>query len=160
DLATGKSVWHFSTGNTICGEPALAYGRLYFASRDGCVYCFAPAREDEPTTPEAKDQSAPVSPEDVAALLAPKRLDHPRPAKDWPMLGGTPDRAGLDMPTLKLPLEPAWQFATGGRIVGAAAVRDGRVFVGSDAGKLFALRLASREQGQLEKLWEFDTSSP
>ena len=50
DLKTGKSVWYFGTGNTICGEPALAYGRLYFASRDGCVYCFAPATDGEPTT--------------------------------------------------------------------------------------------------------------
>src|SRR5262249_31180888 len=32
DLKTGKSVWYFGTGNTVCGEPALAYGRLYFAS--------------------------------------------------------------------------------------------------------------------------------
>ena len=36
-LTTGKSVWHFSAGNTICGEPAFAYGRLFFHSRDGCV---------------------------------------------------------------------------------------------------------------------------
>ena len=43
---------YFGTGNTICGEPALAYGRLYVASRDGCVYCFLPAKEGEPTTPE------------------------------------------------------------------------------------------------------------
>ncbi|MEX1097847.1 MAG: PQQ-binding-like beta-propeller repeat protein, partial [Planctomycetales bacterium] len=40
DLRTGKSVWHFGTGNTVCGEPALAYGRVHIASRDGRVYCF------------------------------------------------------------------------------------------------------------------------
>src|SRR5581483_3182818 len=34
DLRTGKSAWFFGTGNTVCGDPALAYGRLYFTSRD------------------------------------------------------------------------------------------------------------------------------
>ena len=149
DLKTGKSVWHFSTGNTICGEPALAYGRLYFHSRDGCVYCFTPAKEGEPTTPEAKDQSKSVPPETVAALLEPKLLDRPRPGKDWPMLGGGPERAGVEGVSLRPTLQPAWKFATGERIVGAAAIRDGRAFFGSDSGKLSALDLQS---GKL--LWE------
>jgi outer membrane protein assembly factor BamB len=118
DLKTGKSVWHFSTGNTICGEPALAYGRLYFHSRDGCVYCFVPAKEGEPATPEAKDTSEPVPPEAVAALLKPEQMDKPRPGLDWPMLGGTPQRAGLESVSLQPNLELAWKFATGERIVG------------------------------------------
>lgn len=159
DLKTGKSVWHFSTGNTICGEPALAYGRLYFASRDGCVYCFVPVKEGEPATPEAKDRSAPAAPETVAALLEPKKGDKPRPERDWPMLGGNPHRVGLELPTFKLPLEPAWKFDTGGRIVGSAAIRDGKVFVGSDSGKITALKLASRERERPEKLWEFNTGA-
>lgn len=143
DLKTGQSVWRFGTGNTICGEPALAYGRLYFASRDGCVYCFAPAQADEPTTPEAKDTSPPAAPDDVAALLAqPDRSAE----RGWPMLGGSPTRAGRDLPTLRLPLAEAWTFDAGDRIVGAAAIREGRVVFGSDAGKLHALDLATGQR--------------
>jgi outer membrane protein assembly factor BamB len=154
DLKTGKSVWHFSTGNTICGEPALAYGRLYLASRDGCVYCFVPARDGEPATPEANDKSAPARPDVVAALLKPQPSDRPRAGKDWPMLGGSPDRAGLELPSFRLPLRPAWKFDTGGRILGAAAVRDGKVFIGSDAGKVFAVDLQTGKPA-----WEFATGA-
>lgn len=154
DLKTGKSAWHFSTGNTICGESALAYGRLYFAGRDGCVYCFAPASEGEPTTPEAKDKSAPARPETVIALLEPKWIDVPRPAKDWAVLGGSPDRAGHDLPSFRLPLEPAWKLDTGGRVFGATAIRNDKVFVGSDAGKIVAVELTT---GKL--LWDFSTGA-
>lgn len=152
DLATGKSVWHFSTGNTICGEAALAYGRLYFHSRDGCVYCFVPARAGEPTTPEAKDKSAPAPLEAVAALLA--KADQPRAGKDWSMLGGGPHRAGLDSVSLKPDLEPAWKFPAGGRILTAAAIRDGQAFLGSDAGKIHALDLQTGKPA-----WESDAGA-
>lgn len=158
DLKTGKSVWHFSTGNTICGEPALAYGRLFFHSRDGCVYCFAPAKDGEPTTPEAIDKSEPAPPDAVAALLAPKLADRPRPGQDWPMLGGNPDRAGLERVSLQPPLALAWKFPTGDRIVGAAAIRDGRAFVGSDSGKIYAINLTN-QNALAEKAWEFATDA-
>ena len=93
DLSTGKSVWRFPTTNTICGDPAIAYGRLYFASRDGRAYCFAPAEPGEPVTPEARHRSPPVPEADVAAVLA--RSDpEPKPGSGWPMQGGSPDRAG------------------------------------------------------------------
>lgn len=154
DLKTGKSVWHFGTGNNICGEPALAYGKLYFASRDGCVYCFTPCKEGEPTTPEAKDKSDPVAPAVVAELLEPKRMDRPRAGLDWPMLGGTADRAGVEMPSLRLSLEQAWKFDTGGRIVGAAAIRYGRALIGSDGGKIQAIDLKTGKRA-----WEFDTGA-
>jgi outer membrane protein assembly factor BamB len=154
DLATGKSVWHFGTGNTICGEPALAYGRLYFASRDGCIYCFAPAKDGEPTTPEAKDTSPAVRPEEVSALIEPRRADQPTPGKDWPMLGGGPDRAGLPLASLKLPLEKAWSVDTGGRVVGAAAIRGGKAFVGSDSGKFLAIDLKTGQSS-----WQFDAGA-
>ena len=159
DLKTGKSVWRFSTGNTICGEPALAYGRLYFHSRDGCVYCFAPCKDGEPTTPEAIDKSAPAPLDAVVALLESKLTDRPRPGRDWPMLGGSPDRAGLESVALKPPLELAWKFSTGDRIVGAAAIRDGKAFVGSDSGKIFAIDLTSRERERPVKVWEFATGA-
>lgn len=155
DLATGKSVWYFGTGNTICGEPALAYGRLYAASRDGCIYCFAPAKEGEPTTPEAIDKSPPVSPETVAALLDARHADPPTAGKDWPMLGGNPDRIGLELPSFKLPLVSAWSFDTGGRMIGSPAIRGGKAFVGSDSGKFSAVNLKTGE-----KSWTFDFGAP
>lgn len=154
DLKTGKSVWRFSTANCICGDPALAYGRLYFMSRDGCVYCFAPAKEGEPTTPDAKDRTPPAAPGDVEALLGPKHADQPRPGKDWPMRGGTPAGGGLNNGALKLPLALAWKVDTGGRIVGAAAIRDGKAFVGSDAGKIVAVDLSTGK-----KTWEVSTGA-
>ncbi|MBL8799005.1 MAG: PQQ-binding-like beta-propeller repeat protein [Planctomycetia bacterium] len=155
DLKTGKSVWHFSTGNTICGEPALAYGRLYFHSRDGCVYCFVPAREGEPTTPEARDVSPPAPPATVAALLAPDLQDKPRPGRDWPMLGGGPSRAGLEGTTLPASLELGWKFAAGERLGGAPAVRDGVVYCAADSGKLHAVDLQTGKP-----VWEFAAGAP
>lgn len=164
DLKTGKTVWYFGTGNTICGEPALAYGRLFFASRDGCVYCFVPAKDGEPTTPEAKDKSDPAPLEAVVALLDPKLADRPRPGQDWPMLGGSPGRTGLESVALQPPLELAWKFHTDDRIVGAAAIRDGKAFVGSDSGKIYAIDLASRKRKRpedklAENAWEFATGA-
>ena len=86
DLSTGRSEWRFSTTNTVCGDPAIAYGRLYFASRDGRVYCCAPADEGEPMTPEAKDQTPPVDEADVAKLLSTSHDHEPKRGANWPML--------------------------------------------------------------------------
>ena len=124
DLKTGKCVWHFGTGNNICGGPAIAYGRLYFHSRDGRVYCFTPAGQGEPKTPEAKDHTQSAPPDEVASLLAPELADRPRKGKDWPMQGENPERCGLEGIALTPPLELAWKLDTGDRIVSSAAVRD------------------------------------
>jgi outer membrane protein assembly factor BamB len=154
DLRTGKEAWRFPTGDNTCGEPAIAYGRLYFSSRDGYVYCFAPAKEGEAADPEARDKSPNASAEEVRKLLAPELADRPRPGRDWSMWGGTPDRSGLEGITLQPPLTPAWKFDAGGRVLTAAAIRDGRAFFGSDSGKIFAVDLQS---GQ--KSWEFQTGA-
>lgn len=154
DLKTGKPVWQFGTANCICGDPALAYGKLYFHSRDGNVYCFIPAKNGEPTTPDAKDEGPSVSVETVAKLLEPKQMDEPRSGKDWPMQGGSPDRAGLTFPAFNQPLEVAWKFNIGDRIVGAAAIRDGKAFVGSDNGKIVAVDLKTGI-----KVWVFQTGA-
>jgi outer membrane protein assembly factor BamB len=155
DLTTGKPVWKFSTGNTICGEPAIAYGKLYFAGRDGRLYCFVPAKDGEPTTPDARDQSPNVPAAEVAALLAPQHADNPRPGLDWPMQGGSPARTSQSDVTFKLPLELAWKLESGPRIVTSAAIRDGRAFVGSEAGAIVAADLATGK-----KLWEFPAGTP
>jgi hypothetical protein len=100
------------------------------------------------------DKSEPAAQEAVAELLKPERADRPRPGQDWPMLGGSPDRAGLLTVSLPSALEPAWKFNAGGRVVGSAAIRDGKVFVGSDAGKIHAIDLATGK-----RLWEFATGA-
>jgi len=39
DPETGDVVWKYTAGRTILGAVAAGEGRLYFGSRDGCVYC-------------------------------------------------------------------------------------------------------------------------
>jgi outer membrane protein assembly factor BamB len=148
-LSTGKAAWSFGTGDNVCGEPAVAYGRLYAVSRDGRIYCFAPAKEGEPAVPEAVDKSpnAPVA--EVRRLLA-EKADL---GKGWPMQGGSPERAGVSGTTLRTPLVKAWEFPTGGRVCTAAAVVGGRVFLGSDSGKILALDVTGRRS------WEFRTGA-
>ncbi len=53
------------------------------------------------------------------------------------------DRSGLDLPTMRLPLEVAWKLDVGGRILGAAAIHGGKAFVGANGGKLIAVELKS-----------------
>src|SRR6185437_7655075 len=124
------------TGNTICGDPAFAYGRLYFTSRDGKVYCFAPARDGEPLVPEAVDRSEPAAPAARVQALAAEKAEAAGPGRAWPMSGGRPERSGLEGPPLKLPLEATWKYQTGDRILCSAALADGKVFIGSDSGKM------------------------
>lgn len=154
DLSTGKSVWKFPTTNTVCGDPAIAYGRLYFSSRDGRVYCCAPAEPGEPMTPEAKDQSPPADAAAVARLLLEPEEAAPA-GSSWPMQGGGPERAGLPGTTLESPLKLAWKFDTQGRVVTSAAIVDGAVYSGSESGAIVAV---DAERGQ--KLWSFDTGQP
>ncbi len=152
DLTTGKSVWRFPTANTVCGDPALAYGRLYFSSRDGRVYCCAPAGADEEMTPEAKDQSPSVSEADFAKRLTNQGDQKLKSGFGWPMQGGSPDRAGLKELSLETPLELAWKFDTKGRVLTSPAIVEGMVYSGSESGKIFAV-----DAGQGKKIWEFDT---
>lgn len=151
DLETGTSVWHFGTGNCICGDPAIAYGRLYFTSRDGMVYCFEPARPGVPTTPVAKDTSPALARRDVERLIAGPVDPAPVAGRDWVMQGGTPHRAGANV-SLKLPLEPAWKFDLKGPVVTSASVRNGLAVVGSDAGTLYGFDLKTGD-----KRWAYDT---
>jgi outer membrane protein assembly factor BamB len=154
DLSTGKSVWHCVTGNNACGDPAIAYGKLYLNSRDGRIYCYEPVGDAEAALPDSPDNSPNAPAEEVRRLLA-EPASAPRPGKDWPMEGGTLDRAGL--PDVKLAgdsptFSAAWTLDTGGRIVASPVVRDGRAFVGSLRGKLICADLASGE-----RKWEFQT---
>jgi len=59
DLATGKSVWHFPTTNTVCGEPAIRVWTplLRGPRRAGLLLC--PRREGRTMTPEARTRRRP-----------------------------------------------------------------------------------------------------
>lgn len=154
DLKTGKSVWRFPTANTVCGDPAIAYGRLYFASRDGRVYCCAPANKGEPATPEAKRRSPPAPETDVAKLLA-ATGQKARPGSEWPMHGGGPDRVSSSGATLTPPLELAWKLDTAGRVLTSAAIAGGLAYACSESGRIVAV---DAEEGR--KVWEFETGQP
>jgi outer membrane protein assembly factor BamB len=155
DLKTGDSDWFCGTGNTVCGDPAISYGQLYFTSRDGRVYCFAPASADKTLKPDAVDETKVATDSDRVQTLAANKPKQPYAAGTaWPMCGGNPDRAGLPLPAMKLPLKPAWKVKLGGRIKCGAAIADGKIFIGSDAAKLVALK---GDGGN--KLWQFDASA-
>jgi len=155
DLTTGKSVWRFPTANTVCGDPAIAYGRLYFASRDGRVYCCAPAKPGQSMTPEAKDNSPSASQSEIAKLLSTASDPKQKPTTDWPMQGGSPNRVGIKSARLKLPLKLAWKFDTQGRVLTSAAVVDGVVYASSESGKIVAVNAKGGR-----RIWEFDTGQP
>jgi outer membrane protein assembly factor BamB len=92
--------------------------------------------------PPAGDGAAPTTAEATA----------PAAAVDWPIFRG--DAALRGVASGRVPDAPAllWTFPTGGAIASSAVVRDGRVFVGSDDGHLYAVDLATGE-----KAWSFLT---
>ena len=66
-----------------------------------------------------------------------------------PRLTGTTETSLPEAPALK------WSFKTGGPVKSSPAVVDGRVFIGSDDARLYALNLADGA-----KLWEFVADGP
>jgi len=154
DLKTGESVWRFPTTNTVCGDPAIAYGRLYFASRDGRAYCCAPAKPGEPMMPEASDTSPSVPESDVVELLS-RCEPETKPGFNWPMLGGGPERVGKKDISLTPPLDLAWKLEMRGRVLTSAAVVGGIVYAGSESGRIVAV---DARHGRVA--WEFATGKP
>lgn len=151
DLESGKPVWKFPTTNTVCGDPAIAYGKLYFASRDGRVYCFEPCQDDEPMTPEAVDDSPPASAEEVRQLLA----EEPEITGGWPMEGGGLDRTNAAGAELTTNLNLVWKRDTGGRVMSSVAMADGLIFASSESGKLIAI---DEKSGAAK--WSFEMGAP
>lgn len=82
-------------------------------------------------------------------------LDLPSLSADWPMFRANPRLTGVT--DARLPDAPAlkWTFKTGGPVKSSPAIVDGRVFIGSDDGKLYALGLADGK-----KIWEFTADGP
>lgn len=89
-----------------------------------------------------------------AAPSAPVEARETTPAApaDWPIFRG--DAALSGRAAGALPAEPRllWRLVTGGAITSSPVVADGRVYIGSDDGKLHAAELASGRE-----LWSFAT---
>lgn len=75
-------------------------------------------------------------------------------ASSWPMFRGGP--ALLGVTAVKLPKDIAllWSFKTQGPVKSSAAIVDGRVFIGSDDGHLYAVDLKTGV-----KVWDFKTDA-
>lgn len=73
-------------------------------------------------------------------------------AAAWPMFRGQPDLRGIAEGRLPAAFELLWQFKTKDAIKSSAAVKDGRIFVGSVDGNLYAL-----DAGTGDKLWAVET---
>ena len=74
------------------------------------------------------------------------------PADSWPMYRGTASLTGLSKSKLSSSLKQLWAFKAEEGIHGTAAIADGRVFVGCDDGKLYALDFKTGKQ-----IWSFKT---
>jgi eukaryotic-like serine/threonine-protein kinase len=77
----------------------------------------------------------------------------PLGAQDWPQHRGGPDLRGLATGSkLGEKLKLLWTFETGEFVKSSAVAHDGRVFIGSDTGKLHAIDLKTGKE-----LWFFKT---
>ncbi len=74
------------------------------------------------------------------------------PDDTWPMFHRTPHLDGCSDTRFSDGLKLSWRFETGGPVASSAVIANGRVFVGSDDGGLYALDLESGD-----KLWRFVT---
>lgn len=77
------------------------------------------------------------------------------PGADWPMFRGAPALTGIAPGELPASPKLLWHFKTGGAVNSSAVVADGRVFVGSGDGQVYALDLQTGA-----KLWAFKTGGP
>jgi outer membrane protein assembly factor BamB len=73
----------------------------------------------------------------------------------WPMFRGNPGLTGTAPGKLPNSLAIQWQFKMSGATKSSAAISQGRVFIGSDDGLVYAINFAS---GQ--KVWTFKTGGP
>ncbi len=74
-------------------------------------------------------------------------------ATHWPQYRGGPAHTGVAHEHLPDTLELRWTFKTEGSVRSSPVIEDGRVFIGSDDGNVYALDLASGR-----KLWTFATA--
>ncbi|MBI3880024.1 MAG: PQQ-binding-like beta-propeller repeat protein [Verrucomicrobia bacterium] len=102
----------------------------------------------------------------IAALLTGFSLNVPAADKSqpagpvatensWPMFRGNPSLTGVAPGKLADKLSLLWTFKTGGPTKSSAAIADGKVFIGGDDQKVYALDFATGT-----KVWEFKTEGP
>jgi outer membrane protein assembly factor BamB len=73
----------------------------------------------------------------------------------WPMFRGDPSLTGVAPGSLPAAMAVAWKFKTGDSVKSSPVIADGKVFVGSDDGNVYALGL---KDGQ--KVWATKTEGP
>lgn len=79
----------------------------------------------------------------------------PAMAADWTQFHADPLHTGSVTSDFAAPTQRWWSQSTGGQITGSPVVSDGRVFIGSHDGKLYAFDAISGG-----RLWAFDAGSP
>src|SRR5258706_1138405 len=83
----------------------------------------------------------------ISAVLA--------PAAGWPMFRGGPALLGVAAGSLPEKLNLLWNFKTAGPVKSSAAIEQGKIFIGSQDGNVYALAFADGS-----KLWTFKTGGP
>jgi eukaryotic-like serine/threonine-protein kinase len=73
----------------------------------------------------------------------------------WPMFRGNPALTGVSDAALPSRLKLAWSFKTQGPVKSSAAIANGKVFIGSNDGHLYAFDSKSGSN-----LWRFKTEGP
>ena len=73
----------------------------------------------------------------------------------WQMFRGEPSLTGVSSAKIGDSLKMRWRFKTGDSVKSSAAIVDGRVYIGSDDGKVYCLELANGN-----KVWEFNVGKP
>src|SRR5437899_10996271 len=79
----------------------------------------------------------------------------PGSVSEWPMFRGGPALLGVADGNLPAKMNLLWSFKTAGAVRSSAAIANGRVFIGSNDGKVYALNFADGK-----KAWEFKTGAP
>jgi outer membrane protein assembly factor BamB len=134
--------WKFDAHGPVRGSPAVARGAVLFGSGDGNLYCLdaASGRERWRAPLGGAVASTPAVSGDVVVATARERtvaaVDLATGRVRWRF------EAGKD-----LPFDWEWDYW-----LSSPTIADGRVYVGSGDGKLYALELASGR-----KLWELPT---
>jgi len=77
------------------------------------------------------------------------------PADDWPAFRGGPSRSGVGAESLPPPFTPLWSAPVEGRLLAPPVAAGGRVFAGTDAGRLIAFDAADGRP-----LWAFAMDGP
>jgi eukaryotic-like serine/threonine-protein kinase len=91
----------------------------------------------------------------LISLVAALSLSANAASATWAMFRGNPALTGLSEATLPNRLKLAWTFKTEGPVKSSAAIADGKAFIGSNDGYLYAFDLKSGSN-----LWRFKTEGP